>query len=42
MEAKYAAQVLAYTGGNKQAAARLLEIDRKTLARVIKRSETEV
>ncbi len=41
MEAKYAAQVLAHTGGNKQAAARLLEIDRKTLARVIRRSETE-
>jgi DNA-binding NtrC family response regulator len=37
MEAKYVAQVLAHTGGNKQAAARLLEIDRKTLMRIIKR-----
>lgn len=41
MEAKYAAKVLAHTGGNKQAAARLLEIDRKTLARVINRYETK-
>lgn len=39
MEAKYVAKVLAYTGGNKQAAARLLEIDRKTLIRIIKRLE---
>ena len=37
MEAKYAAQVLAHTGGNKQAAARLLGIDYKTLTRIIKR-----
>ncbi len=41
MEAKYVGQVLAHTGGNKQAAARLLNIDRKTLARVIKRSEVK-
>jgi len=41
MEAEYAARVLASTGGNKQAAARLLRIDRKTLARILKRSETE-
>lgn len=41
LEEKYAAQVLAHTGGNKQAAARLLDIDRKTLARVIKRSEVK-
>lgn len=39
MEEKYVSQVLAHTNGNKQAAARLLNIDRKTLARVIKRSE---
>jgi DNA-binding NtrC family response regulator len=41
MEAKYIGQVLAHTNGNKQAAARLLNIDRKTLARVIKRSEVK-
>jgi len=41
MQAKYAVQVLAHTGGNKQAAARLLDIDRKTLARVIKRTEVK-
>ena len=38
MEEKYVAQVLAHTGGNKQAAARLLDIDRKTLTRIINRS----
>ena len=31
------AKVLAHTRGNKQAAARLLEVDRKTLDRMIKR-----
>jgi DNA-binding NtrC family response regulator len=41
METKYVVQVLAHTNGNKQAAARLLNIDRKTLARVIKRAEVE-
>ncbi len=41
METKYAVQVLAHTNGNKQAAARLLNIDRKTLARVIKRAEVK-
>lgn len=39
MEAKYVAQILAHTGGNKQAAARLLNIDRKTLARIVKKYE---
>jgi two-component system response regulator AtoC len=39
MEEKYVAQVLSYTGDNKQAAARLLNIDRKTLTRIIKRAE---
>ncbi len=39
IEAKYVAQVLAHTGGNKQAAARLLNIDRKTLSRIIQRNE---
>lgn len=42
MQVKYVVQVLTHTGGNKQAAARLLNIDRKTLARVIKRSEAEI
>jgi DNA-binding NtrC family response regulator len=37
IEAKYVAQVLSHTGGNKQAAARILKIDRKTLMRIIKR-----
>ncbi len=38
VEEKYVARVLAHTGGNKQAAARLLRIDPKTLSRVIERS----
>jgi DNA-binding NtrC family response regulator len=37
IEGRYVTSVLAHTGGNKQAAARLLEIDRKTLDRMIKR-----
>lgn len=37
IEGKYVAKVLSHTRGNKQAAARLLEIDRKTLDRMIKR-----
>lgn len=41
MEAKYVAQVLSSTGGNKQAAARLLNIDRKTLTRIINRSNPQ-
>jgi DNA-binding NtrC family response regulator len=36
VEGQYVARVLAYTGGNKQAAARLLKVDRKTLDRKIK------
>ncbi|MBC7900809.1 MAG: sigma-54-dependent Fis family transcriptional regulator [Saprospiraceae bacterium] len=40
MEARYVTKTLAHTGGNKQAAARLLNIDRKTLARIIKRNES--
>jgi len=42
MEAKYIAQVLSSTGGNKQAAARILDIDRKTLTRVLNRAETKI
>jgi two-component system response regulator AtoC len=37
IEARYVARVLKHTGGNKQAAARLLNVDRKTLDRMIKR-----
>jgi len=41
MEAKYIAQVLSSTGGNKQAAARILDIDRKTLTRIVNRAESQ-
>ena len=37
IEGRYVARVLTHTGGNKQAAARLLSVDRKTLDRMIKR-----
>ena len=37
VEGRYVAKMLAHTRGNKQAAARLLEVDRKTLDRMIKR-----
>ena len=37
IEGRYVARVLHHTGGNKQAAARLLGVDRKTLDRMIKR-----
>lgn len=37
VEGRYVAHVLAHTGGNKQAAARVLNVDRKTLDRMIKR-----
>ena len=37
VEGRYVAKVLSHTRGNKQAAARLLEVDRKTLDRMIKR-----
>lgn len=40
-EAAYVLQVLNHTGGNKQAAARILDIDRKTLSRILKRSGAE-
>jgi DNA-binding NtrC family response regulator len=42
MEAKYITQVLSSTGGNKQAAARILDIDRKTLTRIVNRGESEI
>ena len=37
LEGRHIARVLRHTGGNKQAAARLLGIDRTTLQRMIKR-----
>jgi two-component system, NtrC family, response regulator AtoC len=37
VEGRYVARVLQHTRGNKQAAARLLSVDRKTLDRMIKR-----
>ena len=37
VEGRYMERVLAHTSGNKQAAARLLNVDRKTLDRMIKR-----
>ncbi len=37
IEGQHVARVLAHTGGNKQAASRILKIDRKTLDRMIKR-----
>lgn len=37
IEGRYVARVLEHTNGNKQAAARLLAVDRKTLDRMIKR-----
>jgi DNA-binding NtrC family response regulator len=40
MEEVYVARVLKHTGGNKQAAARILNIDRKTLSRIISRGNS--
>lgn len=37
VEGRYVSRVLAHTRGNKQAAARLLGVDRKTVERIIKR-----
>lgn len=37
VEGRYVTRVLEHTGGNKQAAARVLSVDRKTLDRMIKR-----
>jgi two-component system, NtrC family, response regulator AtoC len=40
VEERYVKAVLEHTGGNKQAAARILDIDRKTLGRIIQRSDS--
>ncbi len=37
VEGRYVSRVVEHTGGNKQAAARILDVDRKTLDRMIKR-----
>jgi DNA-binding NtrC family response regulator len=42
MEGRYVARVLAHTGGNKQAASRLLLVDPKTLDRMIQRRKLVV
>ena len=42
IEGRYVARVLEHTGGNKQAAARVLAVDRKTLDRMIKRHHIDV
>ncbi|HEY0547009.1 MAG TPA: sigma-54 dependent transcriptional regulator [Pyrinomonadaceae bacterium] len=42
VEGRYVARVLAHTRGNKQAAARLLGVDSKTLVRMIKRHQIEL
>ena len=39
IEGTYVGHVLRHTGGNKQQAARILDVDRKTLDRMIKRHE---
>ncbi|HEX8071830.1 MAG TPA: sigma-54 dependent transcriptional regulator [Pyrinomonadaceae bacterium] len=41
LERRHVVNVLTYTGGNKQAAARLLGIDRTTLQRIIKRYQLD-
>ena len=41
VETEYANKVLAHTQGNKQAAARILNIDRKTLSRIIARKQPD-
>lgn len=42
VEGRYVEKVLTHTHGNKQAASRILEIDRKTLDRMIKRHQLSV
>jgi DNA-binding NtrC family response regulator len=40
MEARYVTRVLESTNGNKQAAAKILDIDRKTLSRIVARNDS--
>jgi DNA-binding NtrC family response regulator len=42
IEGRYVKKVLTHTRGNKQAAARILDVDRKTLDRMIKRHKISV
>lgn len=42
IEGTYVGHVLRHTGGNKQQAARILDVDRKTLDRMIKRHEIKL
>jgi transcriptional regulator of acetoin/glycerol metabolism len=42
IEGRYVARVLQHTAGNKQAASRVLGVDRKTLDRMIKRHHIDV
>ena len=42
VEARYVTRVLEHTHGNKQAAARVLAVDRKTLDRMIKRHDIKI
>lgn len=42
MEKRYVKDVLTHSGGNKQAASRILNIDRKTLARIINRPSVDL
>jgi DNA-binding NtrC family response regulator len=42
VEGRHVEKVLTHTGGNKQAAARILDVDRKTLDRMIKRHKISV
>ncbi len=41
LERQYIEQVLLHTAGNKQAASRILNIDRKTLARIVNRKQSD-
>ena len=41
IEGRYVSRVLAHTGGNKQAAARLLGVDRKTVERILRRQDPD-
>jgi DNA-binding NtrC family response regulator len=42
LEGRYVRRVLAHTGGNKQAASRILGVDRKTIERMIKRHQIDL